>query len=93
MPWEFPRHVSRYTAIWSSLGTKIFRSNQSQAVRLPKALEIPPSVREVSILAQGKARIIAPMDMVWNSWFDGPAVSADFPAHREQPPQPEREGL
>ncbi len=40
--------------------TTLFRSNTSQAVRLPKALELPESVRKVSITAVGNTRIIAP---------------------------------
>ncbi len=73
--------------------TKNFRSNKSQAVRLPKAVEFPDSVREVSIVVQGVSRIVAPADLVWDNWFDAPAVSADFMENREQPVQEDRDRL
>jgi antitoxin VapB len=70
---------------------KLFRSNQSQAVRLPKSLEMPPSVDEVAIFAVGETRVLAPVDVAWNSWFEEPVVSDDF--EREQPPEQNREAL
>lgn len=73
--------------------TTLFRSNTSQAVRLPKALELPESVRKVSITAVGNTRIIAPASESWAVWFDGPAVSEDFMASREQPEDQAREAL
>lgn len=41
--------------------TTLVRSNTSQAVRLPKALEFPESVKKVSVTAIGNTRIIAPV--------------------------------
>jgi antitoxin VapB len=41
---------------------KVFVSNRSQAVRLPKAVALPPEVQEVEITAVGPVRIIAPKD-------------------------------
>ncbi|GAB3523452.1 type II toxin-antitoxin system VapB family antitoxin [Arthrobacter monumenti] len=73
------------------LTAKLFRSNQSQAVRLPKSLELPSSVSEVAVFAVGHSRILTPVDMVWDSWFDEPVVSEDF--QREQPLQQDRERL
>lgn len=70
---------------------RLFRSNRSQAVRLPKSLELPASLSEVAIFAVGQSRVLAPVDMVWDSWFDEPVVSDDF--EREQPRQQDREGL
>lgn len=72
---------------------KLFKSNQSQAVRLPKALELPASVREVAIIALGDSRVLSPVDQVWDSWFDEPVVSEDFMNEREQPPEQDRESL
>ena len=40
--------------------TKLFRWNRSQAVRLPKILAFPDSVKEVTIVRDGKRRVIAP---------------------------------
>ncbi len=70
---------------------KLFRSNQSQAVRLPKALELPASVREVAVVAVGVTRVLSPVDMVWDSWFDEATVSEDL--EREQPPEQTRQSL
>ena len=73
--------------------TKIFMSNKSQAVRLPKAVELPQSVREVDIVAIGLTRIITPAGKVWDEWFDAPGVSDDFMSTREQPMDTQREKL
>ena len=54
--------------------TTVFRSNRSQAVRLPKDVAFPPDVREVAVLRQGKRRIIVPANSVWDDFFDSPGV-------------------
>ena len=71
--------------------TKIFKSNRSQAVRLPKDVALPESVVEVDIVAIGNKRIITPAGGSWDDWFDGPVVSSDFMPAREQPADQERE--
>jgi len=69
--------------------TKIFKSNQSQAVRLPKAVAFPENIKEVSIVAIGETRIITPIEHTWDVWFDAPRASDDFMLERNQPaPQP-----
>jgi len=73
--------------------TKIFKSNRSQAVRLPKDVAYPESVRDVEITAIGNKRIIAPVGQSWDDWFDGPGVSSDFMTDRKQPPDQIRETL
>jgi len=73
--------------------SKIFRNNKTQAVRLPKAVELPDSVREVEITAIGSSRIISPAGRAWDSFFEGPRVSDDFMSHRDQPPMQERKRL
>lgn len=73
--------------------TKVFKSNRSQAVRLPKAVALPEDVKRVDVVALGRTRIIAPEGEIWDSWFDGPSVTADFMAERDQPAMQEREGL
>jgi len=73
--------------------TKIFKSNRSQAVRLPKTVALPEEVKEVEIVALGNTRIITPAGKSWDDWFDGPGVSADFMASRDQPADQERETL
>ena len=71
--------------------TKLFKSNRSQAVRLPKEVAFPESIRDVEIVAIGKKRIIFPVGQAWDDWFDGPGVSSDFMAERQQPDDPHRE--
>lgn len=71
----------------------VFQSNRSQAVRLPKAVALPDDVRRVDVVAIGRARILTPVGEAWNTWFDGPVVSADFMAEREQPAEQKREPL
>lgn len=61
----------------------VFQSKRSQAIRLPKAVELPDEVKRVDIVAAGNTRIIAPAGESWDSWFDGPGVSADFMSERE----------
>ncbi|OHC75302.1 MAG: antitoxin [Rhodospirillales bacterium RIFCSPLOWO2_12_FULL_58_28] len=71
----------------------VFTTNKSQAVRLPKAVALPDTVKRVEILKIGQARLITPVDSVWDSFFDGPAVSGDFMTERRQPPMQEREDV
>ncbi|AKF44484.1 type II toxin-antitoxin system VapB family antitoxin [Pseudomonas fragariae (ex Marin et al. 2024)] len=71
----------------------IFKSNRSQAVRLPKAVALPDDVKRVDVIAVGRTRIISPAGEMWNSWFDGESVSDDFMAERGQPAEQQRESL
>lgn len=73
--------------------TKVFKSNKSQAVRLPKAVELPESVREVDIVAIGSKRIITPAGNIWDDWFDSPGASDDFMSERKQPADAQREDI
>ncbi|MEE9354414.1 MAG: type II toxin-antitoxin system VapB family antitoxin [Methylococcaceae bacterium] len=73
--------------------TKVFKSNQSQAVRLPKAVAFPEDVKDVEIVVVGNSRIVAPINQSWDSWFDSSPVSDDFMIDREQRVTQERESL
>lgn len=77
----------------NAITTKIFRSNKSQAVRLPKAVELPDSVINVSIIAIGNKRIIMPTTESWDEWFDNPQVTDDFMTDRLQPLDQHRDSL
>lgn len=68
--------------------TRLFRSNRSQALRLPKDVAFPPDVKDVRIIRDGARRIIVPADSSWDDFFARPGL--DFP-EREQPPMQERE--
>lgn len=57
--------------------TTVFRTNRSQAVRLPKDVAFPPEVKEVRVIRQGKARLVVPVDALWDDFFARPGI--DFP--------------
>jgi len=77
----------------STTHTTVFKSNKTQAVRLPKAVALPDSITKVDIVAVGNTRIITPAGESWDQWFDGPGTSDDFMLSREQPADQEREAL
>jgi antitoxin VapB len=68
--------------------TKIFQSNRSQAVRLPKDVAFPEGVRDVRIIRDGKRRLIVPANAVWDDFFDAPGIDL---GPREQPAAQSRE--
>ena len=73
--------------------SSVFMASRTQAVRLPKAVALPDDIKRVEVLVVGRARLITPAGECWDSWFDGPAVSADFANDREQPSDQQREAL
>lgn len=68
--------------------TTLFQSNRTQAVRLPKDVAFPESVRAVTILKDGKRRVIVPADAVWDDFFDAPGIDL---GERDQPQTQTRE--
>lgn len=62
--------------------TTLFKSNRSQAVRLPKDVAFPEGVREVTIIRDGNRRIITPADSSWDDFFAAPGIGL---GPREQP--------
>lgn len=62
--------------------TTLFQSNRSQAVRLPRDVAFPDGVRAVTIVRDGKRRVIAPADAMWDDFFDAPGVDLGV---RDQP--------
>ncbi len=69
----------------------VFKSNKSQAVRLPKSVVLPDDVKKVDIVALGRSRLITPAGEVWDSWFESEGVTDDFMTDREQPSEQERD--
>lgn len=67
----------------------VFKSNQSQAVRLPKAVAFPEDVKKVEVVVLGQSRLLTPAACLWDDWFDAPPL-ADFPERAACPPD-ERE--
>lgn len=70
--------------------TTLFQSNRSQAVRLPKDVAFPEGVRAVTVLRDGKRRVIVPADAVWDDFFDAPGIEL---GDRDQPAAQERDPL
>ncbi len=76
------------------VSTKLFLSNTTQAVRLPKAVAFPDDVTEVEIIVDGDARVIVPAGRRIDYFFDHRiGVSDDFMTERDQPEPQERVGL
>ena len=70
--------------------TTLFHSNRSQAVRLPKDVAFPESVKDVAILRDGARRIIVPATAVWDDFFDAPGIDL---GERDQPMTQQRESF
>ena len=70
---------------------KIFRSGNSQAVRIPKEFQLEGT--EVEILRRGEALILRPKRKSWTHFLESLAkFSDDFMEHgREQPEPQERD--
>lgn len=74
--------------------SKIFISNRSQAVRIPKTVAFPDDVQHVDVLKIGQSRLIVPRGKRWDDLFvNGPKVTSDFLDHRDQGNADEREAF
>lgn len=75
-----------------STKTTVFRSNRTQAVRLPKAVAFPESVTKVTITTVGTSRLVTPAVPTWDDWFARTeTVTDDFMADgRDQGTDTER---
>lgn len=73
--------------------TTVFKSNTSQAVRLPKEVALPEEIKRVDIVAVGNRRIISPAGSAWDEWFENGSVSEDFMTERAQPEAQRRADL
>ena len=72
--------------------TKLFKSGNSQAVRLPKEFRFKNN--EVFIKKVGSAVILMPVKNAWDSLFKSlNKFSEDFMVSREQPETQKRERL
>ena len=70
----------------------LFKSNRSQAVRIPKDIAFPDDVGEVYVRRVGKSVILTPINALWDDFFDrGP--NPDFPERFPQGEYEERESF
>lgn len=59
---------------------RVFRTNRSQAVRLPKAAAFPEGVRDVEVIIDGEARILRPVTSnPWDDFFNQPGIDIEEP--------------
>lgn len=71
---------------------KLFKSGNSQAVRLPKAYNFEG--REVYVNKLGRSVVLIPKDDPWEMLVSSlDRFTADFMAEREQPSVQDRDGL
>jgi antitoxin VapB len=61
----------------------LFRSNRSQAVRIPKDMEFPDELKKVVVRKVGKSIILTPKNALWDDFFDEPGLK-DFPDREPQ---------
>lgn len=74
--------------------SRVFKTNRSQAVRIPKALAFPENVADVEIMKVGNSRLVIPVGKNWAEYFEnGPFVTDDFMIDREPWDFKEREPL
>ena len=71
----------------------VFKSNTSEAIRLPKDVVLPESLKRLDIIPVGRGRLIVPAGEGFDSWFDEEGVTDDFMASRGQPADQEREAV
>jgi antitoxin VapB len=70
--------------------TKLFQSNRSQALRLPKDVAFPTEVKDVVVIREGARRIVMPAAAVWDDFFSRPGIGL---GERDQPQHQERDAL
>jgi antitoxin VapB len=57
----------------------LFRSNRSQAMRIPKEFEFPAGVTKVYVRKQGRALVVVPVSDFWDDFFDRPGIDIEEP--------------
>lgn len=71
-----------------SLPTRVFRAGNSQAVRIPKAFELPEG--EVVIERRAGGLLVKPRRGGWEDFFAAPALDLDMDASALRATAPER---
>ena len=73
--------------------TTVFKTNKTQAIRLPKSVALSDEVRKVDVIKVGNRRIISPAGTGWDEWFESGTVTDDFLTNRNQPNSQVRESF
>lgn len=70
----------------------IFKTNRSQAVRIPKEFAFPEGLDRVAIRREGDSIVLTPVENFWDAFFAaGP--TPDFPERFPQGEYEEREAF
>ncbi len=86
--------MDMYSVAMATARTPVFRNNRTQAVRLPRDVAFPDTVKQVDVFTVGRARVVVPAGEGWEWFFEqGPRVPDDFMADRDQPLAQERDAL
>jgi antitoxin VapB len=64
----------------------IFKSNRSQAVRIPKEFAFPEGLDRVVVHREGKSIVLTPPDAVWDDLLAKLPCDDDFVAPDDAPP-------
>lgn len=64
----------------------LFRSNRSQAVRIPKDLEFPEGVKKIIVRRVGPSIILTPKEALWDDFFAKLPADDDFVIPDDPPP-------
>jgi antitoxin VapB len=89
MPYTLVYGITRHAPMTKT--AKIFLTNRSQAVRLPKEFQF--KTREVFIRKEGNEVILSPRPSDWNEYLaEGPVGSPDYMENVEDLPVQERRG-
>jgi antitoxin VapB len=70
--------------------SSVFKSNKSQAIRLPRSVALPEHVKRVDIFKVGNGRLVVPAGGGWDEFFANHRLDDDFLKDRDQPPPQER---
>lgn len=57
----------------------VFRSNRSQAVRIPKEFAFPEGVDKVIVRRDGKSLVLTPPGDFWDEFFSRPGIDIEEP--------------
>lgn len=72
----------------------VFKTNRTQAVRLPVEARFPDSVKKVKVRVVGTDRILSPIEKSWDSFFqNSEGVTEDFMNERASQEQADREAF
>ena len=91
--WSFCKLEMYTPLVYTNAMTQstVFKTNKTQAVRIPKAMAFPDHVKQVNIIPHGNGLLIVPISKGWDEFFNGPRIDEDFLIDRNQPPQQERD--